>query len=70
MKLLASPILRRATPNRVCVWFASTEQVDLTLQVMSKKGSKFVQLGESTALTKNDYCQLGEHLFVYLLQAR
>jgi hypothetical protein len=42
MKLLAGPILRRATPNRVCVWFATTEQVDLTLQVMLKKGSKFV----------------------------
>ncbi len=36
--LLAGPILRRATPNRVCVWFATTELTDLSLQIMSKQG--------------------------------
>jgi len=62
--LLAGPILRRATPNRVCVWFATTEPTHLTLQVISKNGTV---LGEST---QNDYCRLGQNLFVYLAQAR
>ncbi|MGZ5601063.1 MAG: hypothetical protein ACXWFX_10775 [Methylobacter sp.] len=61
--LLAGPILRHATPNRVCVWFATTELASLTLQVISKDGDV---LGESVV---NDYCQLGQNLFVYLLQA-
>ncbi|MGZ5008342.1 MAG: hypothetical protein ACXWE9_10215 [Methylobacter sp.] len=62
--LLAGPILRRATPNRVCVWFATREKTDLTLQIISKNGDV---LGQSS---QNDYCRLGENLFVYLLQAR
>ncbi|WP_333876323.1 hypothetical protein [Methylobacter sp.] len=62
--LLAGPILRRATPNRVCVWFATVELINLTLQIISKDGKV---LGEST---QNNYCRLGQNLFVYLLQAR
>ncbi|MFZ2725307.1 MAG: hypothetical protein WAX77_03550 [Methylococcaceae bacterium] len=66
MTLLAGPILRRVTANRVCVWFASRELIHLKLQVISENGDI---LGESAPLTKNDYCQLGQQLFVYLLQA-
>lgn len=67
--LLAGPILRRVTRNRVCVWLAARRPLKLKLQILSAKSAEI--LGES----KSDdaaiqSCQLGENLFVYLLQAR
>lgn len=61
---LAGPILRRVTTKRICVWFATTQLIDLRLEIFSKTHEV---LGTST---KNEYCQVGENLFVYLLQAR
>ncbi|MGR8934447.1 MAG: hypothetical protein ACU837_08685 [Gammaproteobacteria bacterium] len=67
--LLAGPILRRVTPNRVCVWLAARRPLKLKLQILAAKSAEI--LGES----KSDdaviqSCQLGDNLFVYLLQAR
>jgi len=71
---LAGPILRRVTADRVCVWIATHEFIDLRLEVLASDESV---LGVSTAVEKpsptlfpEQCCQLGERLFVYLLQAR
>ncbi|MDD5268333.1 MAG: hypothetical protein PHO08_14595 [Methylococcales bacterium] len=67
--LLAGPILRRVTPNRVCVWVATQEKPEtLKLEVVSSKNEV---LGESkTDDLPLPYFQIGKKLFVCLLQAR
>ncbi len=67
-KLLAGPILRRTTKNRVCVWLASAEPLSLQLTVMDTNRNA---LGQSDpGELKNQRVQLGKNLHVYLLQAR
>lgn len=67
--LLAGPILRRATPDRVCVWVATQEKPEtLKLQVISSTNEV---LGESKPDDLVTHCfQLGKKLFTCLLQAR
>jgi hypothetical protein len=64
--LLAGPIVRRTTENRVCVWVATRYKMPLQLTIMNTDGdignSSLDNLGESC-------CKLGENLYVYLLQA-
>src|SRR5512147_1804423 len=67
-KVLAGPILRRTTKNRVCVWLAASAPMSLQLTVMDAQKnplgrSKLANLGEQQA-------RLGKNLYVYLLQAR
>ncbi len=67
-KVLAGPILRRTTRNRVCVWLATTAPLSLQLTVMDARNnrlgqSKLASLGEQRV-------RLGKDLYVYLLQAR
>ncbi|MCK5831796.1 MAG: alkaline phosphatase D family protein [Methylococcales bacterium] len=62
--LLAGPILRRVTPNIVCVWLATDRQLNLSLTVLKD--------GTSIGVSKNkeiNQCRLGKHLYIYLLQA-
>lgn len=67
-KLLAGPILRRTTKNRVCVWLASTEPLSLQLTVMDVRRNT---LGQSDpAELRHQRVQLGKNLHIYLLQAR
>jgi hypothetical protein len=64
--LLAGPILRRVTPEIVCVWFATTQKIDFKLTIMKAKQP----LGVSDLLKIDQQrCQLGQNLFIYLLQA-
>lgn len=68
IELLAGPILRRTTKNRVCVWLATAEPVSLQLTVTDAQG---VTLGQSNLDDlKEQHVQLGKNLWVYLLQAR
>ena len=67
-KVLAGPILRRTTKNRVCVWLATSGPMSLQLTVMDANRSplgqsKLASLGEQQV-------RLGKNLHVYLLQAR
>ena len=67
-KLLAGPILRRTTKNRICVWLAATGQLQLQLTVMDGDektlgASRIENLGKENV-------RLGKSLYVYLLQAR
>lgn len=67
--LLAGPILRRTTRNRVCVWLATTEALNLQLTVIDSNGH--APLGQSnTDDLAEQRQQLGKNLYVYLLQAR
>lgn len=67
-KLLAGPILRRTTINRVCVWLATSQPVPLRLVITDLRGNP---LGQSILDDVNKQrVQLGKNLIVYLLQAR
>ncbi|MCI5158070.1 MAG: hypothetical protein D3906_06435 [Candidatus Electrothrix sp. AUS1_2] len=66
--VLAGPILRRTTKNRVCVWLATSEPMQLKLIVTDCNEKN---LGTGGMDDRNPHgIQLGEHLFVHLLQAR
>ncbi len=66
-KLLAGPILRRTTKNRVCVWLASSEPMSIQLTIMDVDKN---QLGQSRLANLNEqYVQLGNNLYIFLLQA-
>ncbi|RQW64716.1 hypothetical protein [Vibrio viridaestus] len=66
--ILAGPILRRTTPNRICVWIATSKPMGLTLTIMDEAesvlGSGCMELRHSQGI------KLGEQLYVHLLQAR
>lgn len=67
-KLLAGPILRRTTKNRICVWLATAQSMSLRLTVTDAEGKS---LGQSNVEDLNEQrVQLGEKLWIYLLQAR
>ncbi len=68
VKLLAGPILRRTTKNRVCVWLATERQSPLHLTVTNRNGQTVGQ--SDLADLAEQHVQLGENLWVYLLQAR
>ena len=63
--ILAGPILRRVTENRVCVWIASSKPVHYQLQI---KDQQSVQLGGSDRGKFTDI-QVGENLWVNLFEA-
>lgn len=66
--LLAGPIVRRVTVNRVCIWLAAKHNRKLKLTIFDGEGNL---LGASDPDAVRDYTsQLGEKLCVYLLQAR
>jgi len=64
--LLAGPVLRRVTLNRVCVWFATDRQSAFKLTIL--KDTHVIGVSD---VAKIDIarCQLGKQLFVYLLVA-
>ncbi len=67
-KVLAGPILRRTTKNRVCVWLATSEPMQLQLTITDCTENI---LGTGAMDTRYPQgIQLGKHLFVHLLQAR
>lgn len=67
-KVLAGPILRRTTKNRVCVWLATSGPLPLQLTVMD---AKKIPLGQSKPANLGEQqVRLGKNLYVYLLQAR
>jgi hypothetical protein len=67
-KVLAGPILRRTTKSRVCVWLATSEPMHLQLTVSDTDNNP---LGTGSMDDMNpEGIQLGEDLFVHLLQAR
>jgi len=67
-KILAGPILRRTTKNRVCVWLATAEPMCLELTVFDVQNNT---LGKGGMDKRNSQgIKLGERLFVHLLQAR
>ena len=66
--ILAGPILRRTTQDRVCVWLAlDNSQRDLKLEILDKDEQV---LGESKLdeLAASQF-PLGQNLFIYLLKA-
>lgn len=67
-KVLAGPILRRTTPNRVCVWLATSEPMSLQLAVADTNNNPLGSGGMDAMNPQG--IQLGKNLFVHLLQAR
>jgi hypothetical protein len=74
--LLAGPILRRAEPERVCIWIASSKPVSIRAEIFrvddlrkttnaydSKINVKAIGLGSAGSL------RLGEHLYIGLVTA-
>ena len=65
--IVAGPILRRVTPDLVCVWLLTTQPISLKLTILQDGKS----VGENDpALIELQRYALGEQLFVYLLQAK
>ncbi|WP_020407935.1 hypothetical protein [Hahella ganghwensis] len=64
--IVAGPILRRTTENRVCVWLALSEQVNIQLKILDQNEDL---LGISQA-SPSQLQKLGRHLYVALLEAR
>ena len=66
--LLAGPILRRTTKNRVCVWLVTSEPMSIQLTVMDAQKNP---LGQSKLEElEKQRVRMGENFYVYLLQAR
>ena len=65
--ILAGPILRSTTPNRVCVWIALSCTSQLTLEIMTLDG-EVVGKSNLDRLSASRF-KLGSNLYVYLLQA-
>ncbi len=66
--ILAGPILRRTTKNRVCVWLATAKPMSLRLTITDIHDKT---LGQSDTNDLNKHCvQLGKNLWIYLLQAK
>ena len=67
-KLLAGPIVRRATKNRVCVWLATRQPLKIKLEILDQKQQVMASSHADEMATS--YCAIGKNLHVYLLQAR
>lgn len=67
-KLLAGPIVRRATKNRVCVWLATREPVRIKLEILDR--NQEVLASSNPEDLPASYCAAGKNLHLYLLQAR
>jgi hypothetical protein len=65
--ILAGPILRSTTPNRVCVWLALNYDAHLTLEVLTLDRA-IVGMSKPDKLSASRF-QVGKNLYVYLLQA-
>jgi hypothetical protein len=66
--ILAGPILRRTTKNRVCVWLALESEQNLSLEILDIKNKTPIGRSRPEDL-KSSHFQLGNNLYVYLLQA-
>lgn len=66
--LLAGPIVRRATKNRVCVWIATSQPVNLRLEILNE--NRKILASSNPSDLKSHRITIGEKLHVYLLQAR
>ncbi|OZG71096.1 hypothetical protein BTA51_22200 [Hahella sp. CCB-MM4] len=64
--IVAGPILRRTTENRVCVWIALSEQVNIELKVIDPNDHL---LGISSSASQTLH-KIGRHFYVALLEAR
>jgi hypothetical protein len=65
--ILAGPILRRTTKNRICVWLALDSPQDLTLEILDLN-EKLIGRSDPDELESSRF-KLGNGLYVYLLQA-
>lgn len=67
--ILAGPILRRTTQNRICVWLALDSEQYLTLEILEAKNQNKILGFSKFDELKSSRFMLGERLYVYLLQA-
>lgn len=68
--LIAGPILRRTTTNRVCVWLATSKPMSLQLTIVDAQNIT-LEYGQSKLDKLGEQCvTAGENLYIYLLQAR
>lgn len=72
--ILCGPILRRAEPARVCIWFATSivpTGLDVRVNSLVKTASKSLEVGpQFSTVTTPTVHQLGARLFVILLEVR
>ncbi len=70
--ILCGPILRRAEPTKVCIWFATSiapTALDVRVNSLVKTASKSLELGpQFPTVTTSHVHQLGARLFVILLE--
>ncbi len=73
--ILAGPILRRAEPERVCIWMATSEQTTVRGDVyidsegIGSEGRKPIGSSDPESGGRETTVRLGDHLFVHLLEA-
>ncbi|MDN5869732.1 MAG: hypothetical protein L0H73_03270 [Nitrococcus sp.] len=65
--LLAGPILRRAEPDRVCIWLATRKPVRARAEIFEL--GREPKLGPRLGAGDSEQLQLGPCLFVHLIQA-
>ncbi|WP_347986427.1 hypothetical protein [Methylomonas sp. AM2-LC] len=67
--ILAGPILRRTTQNRICVWLAMDSEQELVLEILEANNqNKRLGVSQADELLVSRF-KLGQRLYVYLLQA-
>lgn len=66
--LLAGPIVRRVTKNRVCVWLATSRPVILKLEILNE--DRQILAFSNPADLASQSLAAGKNLHIYLLQAR
>jgi len=66
--LLAGPILRRTDKNRVCIWFATSNDATISIAIYQNSNSavSIAQCPENAG--KANKIKLGQHLYVHLLE--
>ncbi|MBY0416829.1 MAG: alkaline phosphatase family protein, partial [Pararheinheimera sp.] len=62
----AGPLLRRLTPGRICLWLATSEQVELKLQLQPEQGEA-LQFDAKQLQPWVQQLQLAGKLYLYFL---
>ena len=67
--VLAGPILRRAEPERICIWMATSEETAVRSEAfIDSEGSGPIGSSDPGAGGRETSVRLGDHLFVHLLE--
>lgn len=67
--VLAGPIIRRVTPERITFWLATSEPVEMSMGLLPT-GHREVQLNPAQMAQASQVISAGEHLYFYLIDLK